>query len=302
MIKVEQDIQRELATQREDEDKENDPSEVQEIGSKRKEPSGITESDVHLGALPPTESCDVVRRKIRIFIESGEMKVGEFCNAIGVSNGAYNNFLKKNGPHKGEECAAYFNAFAFFEKRKQEGLKMPKKKQKTSPKKGDEADGGKAGGKEGVKDGSKKVLHADDLSDVHLEGEDTDKVMVFETCDGIRRQISAWLRKPGVTQASLLRDMASQFSEPGKSISASQLQSFRGKKGPEAGNSSAVFYGAYVFFEKVRIKEGKPKSERRKKMEEIWGPKGGFDRTLHASGYVFCASFFRFFKVAMLTG
>lgn len=145
------------------------------------------------------------------------MKVGEFCNAIGVSNGAYNNFLKKNGPHKGVECAAYLNAFAFFKKREQEGLKMPKKKQKTSPKKGDEADGGKEGGKEG----GKKVLHADDLSDIHLEGEDTDKVMVFETCDGVRRQISAWLRKSGVTQASLLRDMASQFSEPGKSISAS---------------------------------------------------------------------------------
>ncbi|KAF1354956.1 hypothetical protein BDV97DRAFT_94169 [Delphinella strobiligena] len=157
---------------------------------------------------------------------------------------------------------------------------MPKKKQKTSPKGGDEADGGK----EGTKEGAKKVLHADHLSDIHLEGEDTDNVMVFETCDEVRRQISAWLRKPGVTQASLLRDMASQFSEPGKSISASQLQSFRGKKGPEAGNSSAVFYGAYVFFEKVIIKEGKPKSERRKKMEAIWGPKGGFDRTLHASG------------------
>lgn len=54
------------------------------------------------------------------------------------------------------------------------------------------------------------------------------------------------------------------------------MQAFRGKKGPDAGNTSSVFYGAYVFFEKMRIKQNKPKSEKRKEMEEVWGP-GGFD-------------------------
>jgi hypothetical protein len=61
-----------------------------------------------------------------------------------------------------------------------------------------------------------------------------------------------------------------------KGISGSQMQAFRGKKGPDAGNTSSVFYGAYVFFEKMRIKQNKPKSEKRKEMEEVWGP-GGFD-------------------------
>lgn len=54
------------------------------------------------------------------------------------------------------------------------------------------------------------------------------------------------------------------------------MQSFRGKKGPDAGNTSSVFYSAYVFFEKIRIKQGKPKSQKRKEMEEVWGP-DGFD-------------------------
>jgi hypothetical protein len=48
-----------------------------------------------------------------------------------------------------------------------------------------------------------------------------------------------------------------------------------------------VFYAAYVFFEKVRLAEGKPKSKHRVEMEEIWGGKGGFNTTRgHHRGYV----------------
>lgn len=60
-------------------------------------------------------------------------------------------------------------------------------------------------------------------------------------------------------------------------ITGSQLANFRGKKGPSAGNSTSVFYAAYVFFEKMRIKEGKKKMKEREEMEAIWGPKGGFE-------------------------
>ncbi|CZT53138.1 uncharacterized protein RSE6_14592 [Rhynchosporium secalis] len=49
---------------------------------------------------------------------------------------------------------------------------------------------------------------------------------------------------------------------------------FLGKKGPTAGNASAVFYGAYVFFEEVRVRDGKPKSKHRLEMEKAHGAKG----------------------------
>lgn len=116
------------------------------------------------------------------------------------------------------------------------------------------------------------------FADEGCKGENTDSVPVYDTCDDIRRQITAYLKKPGVTQAQFARDLLAQYhSEKGpKGISASQIQSFRGKKGPDAGNTSSVFYSAYVFFEKMRIKQGKPKSQKRKEMEEVWGP-DGFD-------------------------
>lgn len=43
------------------------------------------------------------------------------------------------------------------------------------------------------------------------------------------------------------------------------------------GNNSAVFYGAYIYFEKLRIAEKKPKSQKRLEMEEIHCIQGGVD-------------------------
>ncbi|THW27860.1 hypothetical protein D6D23_02453 [Aureobasidium pullulans] len=227
---------------------------------------GVDDPEVCLGQLPVTDSCQVVRNKINRLIESGEMKVGDFCTAIGVSSNAYYNFMHKHGTMKGAECAAYPNAAAFFQKREAAGLKLPTKKQKTAK------DDGK-GGKDGKAEAEKL-----DIDDVELYGEETDSVPVYDTCDDIRRQITAYLKKPGVTQAQFGRDLLKQFhtDRAPKGISGSQMQAFRGKKGPDAGNTSSVFYGAYVFFEKMRIKQNKPKSEKRKEMEEVWGP-GGFD-------------------------
>ncbi|CAD0112567.1 unnamed protein product [Aureobasidium uvarum] len=200
-----------------------------------------------------TDRCQVVRNKINRLIESGEMKVGDFCSAINVSSNAYYNFMHKHGTMKGDECAAYPAAFAFFKRREDMGIKVPTKKQKQA--KDAEKDG---------KDGK--------------GGEETDSVPVYDTCDDIRRQITAYLKKPGVTQAQFGRDLLAQYNtdKAPKGISASQIQSFRGKKGPDSGNTSSVFYSAYVFFEKMRIKQGKPKSQKRKEMKEVWGL-DGFD-------------------------
>jgi hypothetical protein len=48
-----------------------------------------------------------------------------------------------------------------------------------------------------------------------------------------------------------------------------------------------VYYGAYVYFEKLRVAEGKPKSAKREKMEVEYGHDGGVDRkeNLDGGGY-----------------
>ena len=226
--------------------------------------------DIDIPAGATMDSCDVVRRKIRRFIESGAMKVGEFCDAINVSNKSYNNFLGQNGPNKGVETATYQNAWEFFEKREIAGLKMPKKPKLQT------------------EDGKAKDNVTPDLSDIHLEGEETDSVEVLDTCADVRRKITAYLKRPGVTQAQFLRDLHAQFHTDRalSRIQSSQLNSFRGKKGVDGGNTSSVFYAAYVFFEKLRIKEGKAKGKHRQEMEEIYAGKGGFDTHTAVKRYV----------------
>jgi hypothetical protein len=93
----------------------------------------------------------------------------------------------------------------------------------------------------------------------------------------VRRKINAHLKLPGVTQASFLRNVGAQF-HPERHVQSSQLNAFRSKKGPNAGNTSSVYYGAYLYFEKIRLKENKPKGKKREEMEKLHAVKGGVDR------------------------
>lgn len=131
------------------------------------------------------------------------------------------------------------------------GLPMPRKKAKTSDDKAID-----------------KTKY--DVSMVHLDGENEGRVEIYETCDSLRRIVAAHLRKEDVTQAEFLRRVSQQFGNKPKKISAAQLASFQGQKGAHAGSSSGFFYGAFVYFEKLRIKEKKPKSAFRKEMEARW--------------------------------
>ncbi|KAK4159504.1 hypothetical protein QBC43DRAFT_304547 [Cladorrhinum sp. PSN259] len=111
-----------------------------------------------------------------------------------------------------------------------------------------------------------------DVSSVTLE----DPIEVYDTCSEIRRKIRLFLNKPGVTQASFLRAI-SACSDTGRPITASSLRTFLEKKRPLPldGNTSVVYYASYVFFEKIRIRDGKPKSKHREGMESCWEKEGG---------------------------
>ncbi|CCC08627.1 unnamed protein product [Sordaria macrospora k-hell] len=216
---------------------------------------------------PMRENCDQVRRKINRALDAGIITKTGLAGEIGVSVKSLNGFLREHGAFKGQGYSSYPAAWEYFKKLDAVGYKIPNKtaaakKQKTDSADGAEADIGKV-----------------DVSDIHLEGEETDEVPVYDTCDEIRRKIDAYLRRPGVTQAQFCRDIHAQHQSAKRpaNIHTSQLARFRGMKGARAGATSSVFYGAYVFFEKLRIKEKKPMTQHRKDMEEAWP--NGFDRT-----------------------
>ncbi|RYO75089.1 hypothetical protein DL764_010585 [Monosporascus ibericus] len=231
--------------------------------------------------MPVDSTCNQVRDKINRLIDSGIMKKGEFCTATGLSNQNLNSFLSKKGTYGGSGCAAYRCAWQWFKQRDIAGLKMPdvKKRQKR------EADGLVSTTSSGARAGARSnpgVVSRPDISDVYLPGEETDSVPVWDTCDEIRRKISAHLKDPRLTQAQFCRDLYAQLKAPKcKGIKTTQLAGFRSQKGPKAGCKSTVFYAAYVYFEKLRLVESKPKSDHRLDMEEVWGRRGGFDTEHH---------------------
>lgn len=108
-------------------------------GTKRKSTDGheVASPPVDLDSIeiPPDakiDSCNVVRGKINRFIESGEMKIGEFCDTLGVSGNAYRRFLAQNGKDQGSQSDTYIAAWEFFKKREIAGIKPPKKQKTTA--------------------------------------------------------------------------------------------------------------------------------------------------------------------------
>ncbi|KAL2257510.1 hypothetical protein VTK26DRAFT_86 [Humicola hyalothermophila] len=128
-----------------------------------------------------------------------------------------------------------------------------------------------------------------DLSDIVLDGEEDDAVPVFDSCDEVRRKINAYPKRPGVTQAQFCRDLHAQLrgpARPDKPFRSSQLARFRAAKGTRHSARLPLFYAAYVFFEKLRIKEGRPKTKHRRAMEAAW-PVTGLPRDSDGSDWFY---------------
>lgn len=221
----------------------------------------------------PQETCNAIRRKIRNWTESGAMKIGEFQDALGVSSKAYTSFMNRTGAWDGEGCDTYFKAGMFFKKRELQGLPLkaskPKKPKTTAS----------------TTAAAKKKQDVD-ISAITLPGEDTGKVPIYDTCDEVRKKARAHLAKEGTTQAGFVRELSKTFPDERK-VSPANLRYFMGQKGPLGGNVNVTFYAAYVFFEKMRVAQGKPKTKFREEMEKVHKDTGV--DTEHGSGAgVFC--------------
>ncbi|KAK0640714.1 hypothetical protein B0T16DRAFT_460872 [Cercophora newfieldiana] len=92
-----------------------------------------------------------------------------------------------------------------------------------------------------------------------------------DTCDTVRSKIVAILDKDGVSKAAFMRAsiVAAYGPDSGKYTQWTALSRFLSQSGALSGNTTAIYYASYVFFEKLRIKQGKPKSADREKVERL---------------------------------
>lgn len=202
-------------------------------------------------------SCDMIRSQIRKFIsdQAGAWKVCEYRTAVGASPSGHSAFMRDTGDFRG---ICYQNSLNFFKNRHLFG-EAPRPPRKLRS------------GTYAIEDPKY------DVWGIHLEGDDGGhNVEVYDTCDSCRIRIREHLSLKGITQALFCKQMSSSFHHS-EMIGIRQLQDFMLRQGPHAGNSSPVFYGAFVYFEKLRIKNNEQKSDFRMKMEEIYKEKKGFD-------------------------
>ena len=193
--------------------------------------------------------CNQIRAKINALIRSGEMKVTQFQRLNRINSNSYARFMRLKGPYCGIDNQTYDAAHTFFLSREQKGIKVPKANQ-AAP------------------DDVAKY----DVSDIEIPGELEGDVTIFDTCDDVRGKIQAHLRRPGITQASFLREIGKMYGQA-RSIQGKQLSDFLRKAGATAGNTSSVYYASYVYFEKLRLKSGTRKSHKRQEVE-IQHPNG----------------------------
>ncbi|KAF5673719.1 hypothetical protein FCIRC_7982 [Fusarium circinatum] len=148
----------------------------------------------------PLPSCNLIRTKLNKLFDSGVVNKAEFCRAIGTNSNSLNKFLRQKGPFGGAKSAVWRSAYVWFQQREVMGLKMPdtKKHQREESKK-DTAD------RTPSKASTTKALP--DISDIHLEGEETDEVPIYDDCDEIRRKTNTHMKILSVTQAQFCRDI-----------------------------------------------------------------------------------------------
>jgi len=95
--------------------------------------------------------------------------------------------------------------------------------------------------------------------DVKLEGEDGDGIPVYDDCGEVRRKIRLLQKTPGWKVTEWLREIGG--------VNSNSYGRFMREKGKTDGASNGTYYGAYVYFEKVRIFEGKKKTATRRNNE-----------------------------------
>ncbi|KAH6670878.1 hypothetical protein F5X68DRAFT_264906 [Plectosphaerella plurivora] len=218
-------------------------------------------------------NCDHLRDKIEAFIQTTPLRV--FLDHTRSTTDEYAHFARLAGPHAGSNTEFCHRVSQFFREREREQLHQPQpqqhqqhqqpQQQQQQP----EQHKPRAQAKRPT-----RVVEALDVSGITLEGEESQSVKVFDTCDKVRRKINRFLADhDDVTASAFCREIAKALPNDRK-VQSKQLNDFLAKKGPTAGNTSCVYYTAYVFFEKRRIKDRRPKDQTRLKMEEIYKDEG----------------------------
>lgn len=222
------------------------------------------------GKISGWESPNDVKHKLKAFVDSGELRIEALCQQLKVSEDDYKRFIAMRSERDNMGSIVYHNGREFLNDREKRGLHTTPaaKKQRR-----DSAQGSSPATRKNSPREQTKNSGPSDISDIHLEGEEHERVPIFDTCNDVRRKINAHLKKFAMSQTQFARDL-NEHVAVADNVDQRKIGLFLKKSGANDGAKSPIFYAAYVYFEKLRIKDGKDKTKTRKEMEEVWGARG----------------------------
>ncbi|KAI2607790.1 hypothetical protein GGR54DRAFT_399832 [Hypoxylon sp. NC1633] len=233
----------------------------EEIAAYKEDLGDCLYRDTYIDTLP---NCDVVRSNINKLLDAGFMTKEEFSQAIKLPHINWlDSFLSYTGKNVGILNDAYYHAGVWFKQRELAGLEIPDVKRRRA---------------EAADDYTSDTFNPDpylcwrwqhiDISDIYLEGEETDSVSIMDTYSEVQRKVRNHVRMPGITEAQFCRDLYAQLNATKrKGIRSHQVADFLFSQNPTTSANCMVYYAAYVYFEKLRIAQDQPMTKDREHFE-----------------------------------
>lgn len=222
------------------------------------------------------KSPNVIRGELQRYIDKckadGTMTQTKIIEKMGVNNNTFRRFMDPKtykDQWSGLQNGTYWAGARLLEEARHDEEKAKKAAGSSAKRKAAAATGEAPTSKKSKKDQATELIERINA----VEGVSDDS-KIFDSCPEVVKKIKDFLQRDGITKAMLLKALGD--------INSNSLNRFlRGKQQDQCGN--VTYKKAYVFFEKLRLLEGEPKSSKRLS-SEAENPSGF--RTVKARGYV----------------
>ncbi|RHY11931.1 hypothetical protein DYB36_005198 [Aphanomyces astaci] len=203
-------------------------------------------------------TCQTIRSKIQKFLATKTMTQTAFLKTIGANSNSFGRFMKLKGSFGGSQNSTYWGSLRFFDRldkkteKEKAAAKASSAKAKTAVKR-KAVDTDKDDDETPAAKKKKFLARLEQIEAVEL----AEDIKVFDDCDVVRDNIQAFLLTKVMTQTALSAHL---------NVSVAALRKFLACKGKREG-VGIVYKAAYRFFEKTRLLDNAPKTNKRKKVE-----------------------------------
>ncbi|KAI0397644.1 hypothetical protein F5Y17DRAFT_414049 [Xylariaceae sp. FL0594] len=223
------------------------------------------------GEPNPDMAIEEVRQRVRNLLDAEIATQHEFAKMLNCSSSSLSWWLSFEGglgrPTK-RGGSIFHSAYAWIRQREVAGCKVPERLKRVAPyvpldpkKKNSTLNGGSRSYVRTRRTSSHRDIIQAEMNCIILDGQEDDSVEIYDSCDEVRRKIEEYLspaNNPGLTPTRFCRDLAQMLAPAAdgsvRRVGHSQLAHFRSYRGARSGAKNIVFYAAYVFFEKLRIR------------------------------------------------